>query len=68
MNQTDNTTKPAGPFYTIGQASQLVGVNPSTLKRWELIHQITPQRVANGQRIYTDADIRRLVSLKERAL
>jgi DNA-binding transcriptional MerR regulator len=55
-------------FYTIGEAARAVGVSPSTLRRWEMQHQITPRRVANGQRIYTEADVTRLRSLKERNL
>ena len=55
-------------LYTISEAAALVGISTSTLKRWELQHQIAPRRVANGQRIYTETDLTRLRSLKERQL
>lgn len=55
-------------FYTIGEAAEAVGVSPSTLRRWEMQQQISPRRVANGQRIYTEADVTRLRSLKDRNL
>jgi DNA-binding transcriptional MerR regulator len=55
-------------FYTIGEAARAVGVSPSTLRRWEMQHQITPRRVANGQRIYTEQDLERLRSLRQRGV
>jgi putative resolvase len=64
MNEQQSTER----LYTIREAADAVGVSTSTLKRWELQHQITPQRVANGQRIYTERDLQRLRSLKERRL
>ena len=63
-----NEAQSAERLYTIGQAADAVGVSESTLKRWELQHQVAPQRVANGQRIYTDRDLQRLRSLKERRI
>ena len=65
INEQPTTTT---RLYTIGEAADAVGVSTSTLKRWELQHQIAPRRVANGQRIYTEADVTRLRSLKERNL
>jgi DNA-binding transcriptional MerR regulator len=65
MNDEPTTTT---RLFTISEAAQAVGVSTSTLKRWELQHQIAPRRVANGQRIYSEADVTRLRSLKERNL
>ena len=53
-------------LYTISGASVIVGVSTSTLKRWEMQHQIKPRRVANGQRIYSESDLRGLLTLKKR--
>lgn len=64
MSELQTTDK----LFTIGEAADAVGVSASTLKRWEIQHQITPQRVANGQRIYTQRDLQRLRSLKERQI
>ena len=55
-------------LYTVGEAANAVGMSTSTLKRWEQQRQITPRRVVNGQRIYTETDLTRLRSLKERRL
>lgn len=64
MNEQQTT----GRLYTIGEAANEVEVSTSTLKQWELRHQISPRRVSNGQRIYTEHDIQRLRSLKERRI
>jgi DNA-binding transcriptional MerR regulator len=63
-----NDTQFAERLYSIGEAADVVEVSESTLKRWEAQGQITPRRVANGQRIYSEQDIARLRSLKGRRI
>lgn len=50
---------------SITEAAELVGVSTTTLRRWEDIGRIKPQRLAHGQRIYTEDDIQTLRRLKE---
>jgi DNA-binding transcriptional MerR regulator/quercetin dioxygenase-like cupin family protein len=42
----------------IGDAAQLTGTNPSTLRLWEQHGLLSPARTASGQRIYRADDIR----------
>jgi transcriptional regulator len=45
-------------FYTIGEVSQILGVEPSTLRYWETeFKQLTPSRTQRGRRQYKSADI-----------
>lgn len=39
-------------YIKIGQASQLLGVTPQTLRRWEREGQLSPDRVSEGQTRY----------------
>lgn len=46
--------------YSIGEASDIVGVSTRTLRFYEESGLLAPERSANGYRLYTSADIDRL--------
>ena len=47
---------------SIGEASKLKGVSPSTLRRWEAEGKLIPERTANGHRRY---DLNQLLGIKK---
>ncbi|MFT5645309.1 MAG: DNA-binding transcriptional MerR regulator [Janthinobacterium sp.] len=52
--------------YRSGAAARLAGVPVETLRVWERRHQVTtPQRSSHGQRLYSQAEIRRLSMIKQ---
>jgi DNA-binding transcriptional MerR regulator/quercetin dioxygenase-like cupin family protein len=46
--------------HTIGDTAKLVGVSTATLRLWEQVGFISPQRSRSGHRFYNDEDILRL--------
>jgi len=52
------------PVYTIGVIADLLEVHPETLRVWERHSLVKPYR-RNGQRIYTDSDLKRLLFIQE---
>lgn len=65
---TQPTAQRAGPGYSIRVASRLTGISSDTLRMWERRYGFpSPARNDSGIRIYSDADIERLV-LVSRAL
>lgn len=48
------------PVYMIGVAAELCGVHPQTLRQYERLGLITPSRVGSKNRLYSEADIRRV--------
>ncbi|HZH98941.1 MAG TPA: helix-turn-helix transcriptional regulator [Fimbriimonadaceae bacterium] len=48
------------PVYMIGVAAQLCGVHPQTLRQYERLGLVTPSRVGAKNRLYSEADIRRV--------
>jgi MerR family transcriptional regulator/heat shock protein HspR len=52
------------PLYTIGVVADMFQVHPETLRVWERYGLVTPYR-RNGQRLYTDQDLKRLGFLQE---
>ena len=46
--------------HPIGEAAKLVGVSTATLRLWEQVGFIQPQRTQSGHRLYDDEDIFRL--------
>lgn len=48
------------PLYMIGVASQLCNVHPQTLRQYEKLGLVRPARVGSKNRLYSDADIRRV--------
>jgi len=53
------------PFYTIGQASQLLGIQPAALRRIEEQEIVIPGRSEGGQRRYSGDDLARLREVVE---
>ncbi len=51
---------PDYPLYTVAQATELLGVNPPTLRRWEREGLVSPQRTDGRQRRYTRRELRQL--------
>ena len=51
----------------LGQAAELLGVSPDTLRRWEADGQLTTHRSAGGQRLVTLAEVRRLLAKRRSA-
>ncbi len=48
----------------IGQAAKLTGLLPETLRYYEDIELVAPDRSANGYRVYSEGNIQRLQFLK----
>jgi MerR family transcriptional regulator/heat shock protein HspR len=47
-------------LYTMAVASRITGLHPQTLRKYERAGLIRPTRQSGNQRLYSDADIRRL--------
>jgi DNA-binding transcriptional MerR regulator len=52
-------------FFRIGEAAQLVGVEPHVLRYWESEFKMRPQRSASGQRMYRRKDIARFLRIRK---
>ena len=51
-------------IHTIGVAARYCDLSPEVIRAWEnRYHAVSPQRTDRGQRIYSDADIQRLILL-----
>ena len=53
MNERDG-------LFTMAVASRLTGMHPQTLRKYERAGLLTPLRQSGNQRLYSEADIRRL--------
>jgi len=51
-------------FFRIGEAAQLVGVEPHVLRYWEAEFRLRPERSASGQRMYRRSDIARFLKIR----
>jgi MerR family transcriptional regulator/heat shock protein HspR len=58
---------PDYPLYTMAQATEALGVNPPTLRRWEQQGLIAPQRTGGGQRRYSRRELEQLRQVAELA-
>ena len=47
-------------LYTMAVAARLTGMHPQTLRKYERVGLIIPIRQAGNQRLYSQADVRRL--------
>jgi MerR family transcriptional regulator/heat shock protein HspR len=47
-------------LYTMAVASRLTGMHPQTLRKYERAGLIRPSRQSGNQRLYSEADLRRL--------
>ena len=52
------------PKYAISVAAEFVGMHPQTLRLYEARRLVVPRRSAGGRRLYSDADLARLQSVK----
>jgi len=52
-------------FFRIGEAAELVGVEPHVLRYWESEFKIRPQRSDSGQRMYRRQDIGRFLRIRK---
>ncbi len=51
-------------FFRIGEAAQLIGVEPHVLRYWESEFKMRPQRSSTGQRMYRRKDISRFLRIR----
>jgi MerR family transcriptional regulator/heat shock protein HspR len=51
------------PHYTVGQAAELVGVQPAFLRRLEAFDAVSPARTPGGQRRYSRQDLQHIAAL-----
>ncbi len=55
-------------LFKIGAVARLTGISVHTLRKWEERHgAVHPRRSKGGKRLYTDADVQRLVLIKKLA-
>ncbi len=52
-------------FFRIGEAADLIGVEPHVLRYWESEFKIRPQRSDSGQRLYRRNDIGRFLRIRK---
>lgn len=63
--KTDGTTQSAHGRYRIQTVAELTGVPASTLRAWEQRYGFpAPERTASAYRLYTDADVARIVRVR----
>jgi MerR family transcriptional regulator, heat shock protein HspR len=51
------------PVYSVGQAAEMLGVQPAFLRRLETHEAVTPQRTVGGQRRYSRREIEHIDAL-----
>ncbi len=59
----DNTNKDE-PLYMIGVAAKLCQMHPQTLRLYERMGLISPARIGSKNRVYSRADIERLMQIQ----
>jgi MerR family transcriptional regulator/heat shock protein HspR len=55
---------PKEPVYLISIASQITGLHPQTVRLYERLGLVMPCRVNKKNRLYSDADIERLLQIR----
>src|SRR5437870_823928 len=55
---------PNEPVYMISVAAQLTGLHPQTVRLYERLGLVSPQRINNKNRLYCQADIERLLQIR----
>jgi MerR family transcriptional regulator/heat shock protein HspR len=53
------------PRYMISVAAELVGIHPQTLRIYEQKGLVHPQRTAGNTRLYSDADVERVLHMED---
>ena len=51
------------PLYTVGQVSDILGVQPAFLRRLDTLDVVSPSRSDGGQRRYSRAEINAIAAL-----
>ena len=54
------TIAPDEPYYVIGVAARLVNLHPQTLRHYETLGLVVPERSRGNMRLYSPRDIERL--------
>ena len=57
------TIPPDEPYYVIGVAARLVDLHPQTLRHYEALGLVVPQRSRGNMRLYAPRDIERLTKI-----
>jgi MerR family transcriptional regulator/heat shock protein HspR len=57
------TIPPDEPYYVIGMAARLVDLHPQTLRHYEALGLVIPQRSQGNIRLYSPRDIERLLKI-----
>jgi MerR family transcriptional regulator/heat shock protein HspR len=52
------------PVYMISIAAQLTGLHPQTVRLYERLGLVSPTRVNNKNRLYSEMDIERLLQIR----
>lgn len=52
------------PVYMIGVAAELCGVHPQTLRQYERLGLVVPSRVGAKNRLFSEADVRRVQQIQ----
>jgi MerR family transcriptional regulator, heat shock protein HspR len=63
--ETPSVDDPDYPLYTVGQATEFLGINPPTLRRWEREGLVSPHRTDGGQRRYTRKELDQLQEIAQ---
>src|SRR3989304_5869323 len=56
-----NNALPESSLYSITEASRILGVSPTTLRRWEDEGRLTPARTPGGDRRLSPEDIQNIL-------
>ena len=62
---TDVTPDEEEPIFAIAVAAELAGMHPQTLRQYDRIGLVSPQRTSGNTRMYSQADIERLELINE---
>lgn len=60
----DEADLPDKLFFRIGEAAELIGVEPHVLRYWETEFKLRPKRSSSGQRLYRRQDIARFLRIR----
>lgn len=68
MNRSRRKTTKKRPnsngYFSISEVAKILGVSPSSLRMWEKVGLVTPERSDGRYRLYTPDDLRRLKQIK----
>ncbi|MCU0691543.1 MAG: MerR family transcriptional regulator [Polyangiaceae bacterium] len=65
MASDQDHDRPLKLYFRIGEVAEHLGVDTSVLRHWETeFRSLRPRRTTSGQRVYTQADLRRAEEIK----